>query len=677
MFDRITTGVCYYPEHWDRNIWENDLERMKRYGISVVRIAEFAWDYFEPSEGIYKFDFFDDFLELAAQKDMNVIMCTPTATPPVWLTDRYPEVLNVDGDGIRMTHGTRRHANLNSEKFLQASADITEQLAKHYGSNPCVIGWQIDNEINCEMDRYFSESDQKAFVEYLKDKYKSLDELNRAMGTVFWNQTYTDWNQIKLAHHTNTGDNNPHMELEIKRFVSDTCVKYIKMQSRILRKYSGERFITTNGLFNNLDYHSLIGIEDGLDFITYDNYPQFAYGCWHDVIDENELNDRDAVYNLTRARSISGQFGIMEQQSGAGGWTGRMEMPMPRPGQMKLWAFSAIAEGADFVSFFRWRTAPFGTEIYWHGINDYSNRDNRRLRELSDYTRIIEKLQPVWNSRYDAQVGIVCDYDNSFDGDIDLWHGPLRAKSVTEIIKAFEFNHITYDFVNMTDELDSDALGRYELLIYPHASIVTPKRTKLLEKYVAEGGKLIFGCRSGYKDIEGHCVMMPMPGLLANLCGVEVDDYTFVSPDIKELCVDTEAGALPAPVFSDILKVTTAKVIGEFSDNYYKGCAGLTVNNYGEGEVYYFGGGFKRETVEGLWKITGITKRYAELFEISEKIQLTARKNNDNTYIFLLNYDKVSTTVHINQAMNELTTGDRLDGDIAIEAYGVRCFVLN
>lgn len=189
--DKITMGTCYYPEHWEESLWKEDLSRMKKAGIEVIRIAEFAWNKFEPEEGIYTFDFFDRFMKTAQAADMKVIFCTPTATPPAWLTEKYPEVLNCTVEGNRYYHGSRRQYNYNSPVYLEAVRLLTEKLGMHYGGHKNIIGWQIDNEVNCQIDEFYSESDDKAFRCFIQEKYKSLDAVNQAWGTVFWNQTYT------------------------------------------------------------------------------------------------------------------------------------------------------------------------------------------------------------------------------------------------------------------------------------------------------------------------------------------------------------------------------------------------------------------------------------------------------------------------------------------------------
>lgn len=671
---QLTLGVCYYPEHWEEHLWNEDLHRMKEHGITVVRIAEFAWNKFEPEEGVFTFDFFDRFLKLAQREGMKVIFCTPTATPPAWMTTRYPEVLNADREGHRYCHGMRRHANMNSEKYIYFTKTITEKLAEHYGTHPAIIGWQLDNEINCEMDLYYSESDHLAFREYLKKKYQTLEQLNDAMGTVFWNQTYTDWNQVRLTQKTNTGGTNPHMALEEKRFVSRTVLNYFQLQAQILRRYiSPDVFLTTNGLFNNIDYHELIS-SGILDFITYDNYPEFAYETWNNPNRDTVLRDRNMTFQITRARSISNSFGIMEQQSGAGGWNNRMLQPMPRPGQMRLWSLGAVALGADFVSYFRWRTCTFGTEIYWHGLNDYANTDNRRLRELMQVKEDFEHLKETAGCSYQAQAGIITDYDNSWDGDLDLWHGPLRGRSVEGLVRAMEHQHLTYDFVNLTDETTPDQLSRYEVLFYPHATIMTPERTRVLTGYVEAGGRIVFGSRSGYKLRNGQCIMEPMPGMLRTLCGVEVEDYTFAVPGTPEMNIIVDGNQLPALEFHDILRPVKAKVLGCFDSDYYAGRPGLTVNQMGKGQAYYFGGGFSEETAAGMLQLLSVTPWLEKYLTAPAGVQLTLRGDGKNRYIFVLNYEAVPQTVHLHQGCMELLGGQRAEGEQQLEPYGVRCY---
>lgn len=675
--DHITLGVCYYPEHWPEDMWQADLQEMKRCGIEVIRIAEFAWNKFEPQEGVYTFDFFDRFMEVAEKENMKVIFCTPTATPPLWLTEKYPEVLNADLDGNTYYHGTRRHYNLTSPVYREFSRKITEKLAEHYVNHPRIIGWQLDNEINCEMDVYYSESDHTAFRRYMKKKYETLERLNEAMGTVFWNQTYTDWEQVHLTRRTNTyGQTNPHFQLEEKRFIAASAAEFFHIQSEVIRKWQKkygreDQFITTNGLFRHIDYQQVV--DESMDFITFDNYPAFAYENILVPEQTNGMKDRNSSQMLARTRSISPVFGIMEQQSGAGGWNCRMMMPMPKPGQMRLWSLQAIAHGADFVSYFRWRTATVGTEIYWHGLHDYDNRENRRVRELIQTAETVKKISPyVTGQLFRAPIAILIDYDNEWDGENDIWHGPLREKSMDGLFCALQKTHIPYDLVNLREDVTPEDLARYQVAFYPHSTIFTKRQKEVLEKAVEMGLTLLFGCRSGYKDETGRCYTMPMPGYVGELTGCQVEEYTYVSHFDTEVCIawqDKQAGARE---FHDVLEVTDGQVEAVFSGRgcHYDGKPAIVFKKTGKGCAYYVGTIFTEELARMIvetMELTKLSPAYGEI-KLPETVELCRR--GDVT--FLLNYEETPARICLKERKIDLLTGEEVQGEAEIPARDVK-----
>ena len=200
---------------------------------------------------------------------------------------------------------------------------------------------------------------------------------------------------------------------------------------------------------------------------------------------------------------------------------------------MRLWTMQSVAHGADFISYFRWRTAPYGTEIYWHGLNDYDNRPNRRLSELKHIHREFSKLAEVAGSRYEAKVAILTDTLNEWDGERDLWHGPMNKQSVEAIFAAAQHTHTPLDIVNLSAVDSSTALSQYKLVFYPHAAILTDETAAMLREYCQNGGTVIMGARTGYKDAYGRCPMRPMPGPAAELCGVTVKEYTLPHPQLR------------------------------------------------------------------------------------------------------------------------------------------------
>lgn len=649
-------------------------------GIRIIRIAEFAWNKIEPREGEYTYEFFDSFLDVVEKTSMKVIFCTPTATPPAWLVEEYPEVLNAQMDGTLYRHGARRHYNYNSPIYQRFAANITEKSASHYGSRPSIIGWQIDNELNCETSEFYSDSDTVAFREFLKKKYGTIEALNEAWGTVFWNQTYTAWSEVYVPQTTISNSTNPHRVLDYLRFISDSACRFAGLQARIIRKYKKpDDFITTNGLFGNLDNHCMT--EESLDFITYDSYPNFAY-CLDAYNEKDLLKDRKWSRNLTETRAISPNFGIMEQQSGANGWNTRMEAPTPRPGQMTLWTMQSIAHGADYVSYFRWRTCTVGTEIYWHGILDYSGRENRRIRELRDIHKKVEGLQELAGSIYEAKVGILKDYDNIWDAQLDKWHERVDRESQKNLFAAAQLTHTPVDFVYLTERTTLTDLQKYELLFYPHAVILTKEHMALLEDYVREGGKLVMGCRTGYKDLNGRCVMDYLPGLAAELTGTDIPEYSFVAPDEGKVYADWDGEKMEAAVFNDILAPAgeNAEVLAVYENSYYAGEPALIRNRFGKGEAYYFGGAFSLAASKAFLCRLGAAQPYEEIIEAPEGCEIAVRRKpgTDGTaYLFVLNYQHEPVQITLKRPMRELTGGEMETGTVEMEKFGVKVYCMS
>ncbi|WP_058301993.1 beta-galactosidase [Gorillibacterium timonense] len=688
-------GVCYYPEHWPESMWDDDFSRMKELGFSIVRMAEFAWAIFEPEEGVFDFSLFDRALDSAHRHGLQVILGTPTATPPAWLTQTYPESLNVTLEGVTLQHGMRQHTNHTSPIFLELCARITLKLAEHYKDHPALAGWQLDNELNCEMAVFYSESDHQAFRLWLQKKYETLDRLNEAWGTVFWSQTYSDWSQVHLSRPTASPKQpNPHLALDEKRFISDSTIAFAKRQADIIREICPHHWITTNGLFGHLDSHRLT--DELLDFFSYDSYPQFS-SIFYDEKEEAPLYDRNWSLTLTAVRSISSNFGVMEQQSGPGGWVNRMDMPSPRPGQMRLWTYQSIAHGADMVLYFRWRTATVGNEIYWHGINDYHNKPNRRVREAGQIGGELARIGDfIAGTRNQASIALVRDYDNEWDGEYDVWHGPFSWQSGKAWFKAMQRRHIPNDILYLRESNELADLLAYKILIYPHPAILREETAALLEEYVRAGGTLIFGCRTGYKDERGHCYMLPFPGTAASLTGISVDDFTRIKgtrkpvdmrwhptvpdangaskPSLAEGQAEDVAAILTrADEFNEILQVEADEVTVEavYASDYYAGKPAVTRRRVGLGEVWYFGAVFNPESAGHLLDRLHAESPTEEWLRLPAAVELTLRSGNSGTYAFVLNFGDEPAAITVLTPKVDLLSGSTIHGEYKLAPYDV------
>lgn len=674
VWSQIELGVCYYPEHWDKRYWAEDLRRMKEAGIRTIRIGEFAWSKFEAQEGVFTFEFFDEFMIYVEQEGMKVILGTPTATPPAWLTYKYPECLNATMEGTLYHHGARRHYNYNSLRYQELCSRIVEKLGEHYGKHPSIIGWQIDNEFNCEMDEFYSESDHRAFREYLMEKYSTLEALNTAWGTAFWNQDYSDWEQVHALRLTNHFAYNPHQKLDYIRFVSESTIKFCKMQSDILQKYvKPEDFITTNGMFGHLDNHKMM--QECLCTYTYDSYPNFAYAMERNPEKSVNLNDRKWSGNLTEVRSVCPHFGIMEQQSGANGWNDRMEAPAPKPGQMMLWCMQSIAHGADFVNFFRWRTSCVGTEIYWHGILDYDNRDNRKLKEVKQIAERVQKIEGMAGAEFVPAFGMVKSYDNVWDAETDTCHKKVQDFSNQEIFCAAQLSHTPFDMIYLSETSKTGLLTpeRFPVLFYPHPTIVNEKERVILDQYVQDGGILCLGCRSGYKNGNGHCIMEPMPGLLRELAGGNVREFTWVRPE-EEVTLLWNEKTYQMPLFHDVLEAEEAVVLGTFQGGGYDKRAALLEHNYGKGKVLYLGGVFTRKLVTAILEYTGVIHPFERYAIVPEECEVILRRKGHKKYLFILNFSKIKQIVFLKKKIKDVDSGNFETGEITLFPFETKVY---
>ena len=401
--------------------------------------------------------------------------------------------------------------------------------------------------------------------------------------------------------------------------------------------------------------------------------PNFAYCLEEDPVHNTSLNDRKWSNHLSRVRSVCPHFGIMEQQSGANGWNTRMEAPAPKPGQMTLWAMQSIGHGADYVSFFRWRTCTVGTEIYWHGILDYDNRDNRKLREVAELYKRVQSIKEMAGAEYEASFAVLEDYDNLWDADVDVWHSRLEKASKKEIFAASQLSHTPMDYVLLSDYTEYEDLKKYPVLFYPHGLLLTKPRAELLKMYVEKGGCLIIGARTGQKEAHGRCVMEPMPGLLSELTKTAVEEFTFVGAVDGKVCMDWQGELLDTGIFNDVLENVSkdAKVLARYSSNYYAGKPALTETAAGEGKVLHFGGTFTRETVKAMLRYAGALSPYESRIILPKECELCVRKKEGVHYFFVLNYSDKEQEIVLKTEMTEVDSGEKVRGNIRLAGYGV------
>jgi beta-galactosidase len=629
-YETFRFGVCYYPEQWPESLWEEDARRMQECGVNTVRLGEFGWALMEPREGHYDFSLFDRAIETLGRQGIKTIFGTPTATPPKWLTHKYPEVLGVSASAQRVDDQSRRQYNYNSSLYRRLSQKIVEALAQHYRNNTNIIGWQIDNEMNNENPEDFSDSTRAAFRVWLRKKYGTLAELNARWGTVFWSQLYSDWNQLDLPFPT-PAFHNPALMLDFRRFTSDSATDFLNDQAAILRRYRPDDFLTHNGAFHNLDYYNF---SRALDLHAFDNYPTF------------EANPRYPTgAALTLVRGFNGRMMIMEELTGPAGQTYMLRTP--QPGQIRLWAMQAIAHGADGLLHFRWRSAERGAEEYWFGVLDHDNVPRARFEDFKKEGREMQKLGPqIVGSKVVSDIAVIKDFEDEWVFDYQFLTKEINISGVYHALfqAASEQRH-NIDIVGPTAELSG-----YKLVFAPQLALMDDRLVHRLQRFVEQGGTLVMSAHSAIKDRDNAFTMQTIPIGLTKAFGVELDSFqTYPPPSGNNNSVAFGEGpAVPVNVFAEVLHPTTAKVIGQWENDYFKNSPAATEQQFGRGKAVYYGSLFNLEAARYL------VKRYAAemgltplLPDVPEPVEVTRRTQGTTNYYFLLNHGDAPATVKV------------------------------
>ena len=484
-------GVCWYPEQWPEPLWASDVQRMAALGLSFVRIGEFAWSRIEPEPGRFEWDWLDRAVELARAAGLEVVMGTPTATPPKWLVDAHPEILAKGRDGQVRGFGSRRHYCFSSDVYLEQAKRITALMADRYGQHPAVVAWQTDNEYGCH-DTVVSTSDaaKAAFRRWLAERYGSVQALNAAWGLSFWSQEYRSFDEVDTPFGTVTESHPAHRQ-DWQRFSSAMVERFNAAQVEILRAASPGRDIVHNfmGLFTEFDHFS-VGRQ--LDVATWDSYPIGFLGQGPFTAADKARYLRTGHPDLTAFHHSlyracgQGRWWVIEQQPGPVNWAAWN--PAPAKGAVELWGWEAVAHGAERMSWFRWRQAPTGQEAMHAGLNRPDNQPAAAWPEVEALAAGLAALGPL-PPRGRSDVALMFDYDSVWavqsqpqgrDQDVlataMAWHTAARRLGLSVDIVPPDADLAGYGMVLLPTQIFLDE-GLARRLVVSGATILAGPRT--------------------------------------------------------------------------------------------------------------------------------------------------------------------------------------------------------
>jgi beta-galactosidase len=646
-------GAAYYPEHWPEERWADDIRLMREAGMTVVRMGEFAWSTMEPVEGEFHFDWLDRAIAAMAEAGLVTVLGTPTAAPPAWLTQRYPGTMIVDADGSRGQHGNRCHYCVNSTEYHSATQRIVEAMGARFGNNPHVIGWQLDNEYNsiCYCDHC-----RTLFQEYLAERFDTLDALNERWTTRYWSQTYSAWEQVPIPI---KGPHNPGLRLAFQQFVTASRCRYQKLQLDTLRPHLPPGVWITHNFMNWFDGFDHYKIAEDLDLASWDWY----IGTGH--LDHLESG---AAHDLIRGLKRR-NFWLMETQPGCVNW--RPVNNVLNEGEMRAMAWHAVAHGADAVLYWQWRSALNGQEQYHGTLIDQSGQPRLVYEEVRRLGEEFARVSPLLagSTTPQARVAILNSYDSRWSIRWQRHHQDFDYRAhLLHYYRPLAARNIPIDIVSPHAPLDG-----YRLVIAPALIVLDEDIVEHLSAHPRHGQNLMLTVRCAMKDVYNGLLPSRQPGPLADVAGVEVEEYYALD---KPIAVEGNWFSGHSQFWAERLRPTRemVSVAARYgpSNGWLDEQAAITVNSWNGGLVYYVGAYLDDVAQQAFIDRVTKTLSLKPAMQAPAGVEVSRRVSAEGEDVYIvINHTREEQPLDLPWPVHEHLTGTSLASVVTLAPYGV------
>ena len=624
-FKRILYGGDYNPNQWTKDIWQEDMRIFKDAHINTATINVFSWAKIQPSEHEYNFDELDEIVDMLSKENYDIVFATSTAALPGWMVRKYPEVMFTDYEGRQHKFGGRHNACPNSFVFKHYARELAYKLAERYADNPHVTCWHVSNEYGNEC---FCENCQKAFRVWLKDKYKTIDALNRAWNMEFWGHTVYDWDDVVPPNALSDGIGSEKtafagISIDYRRFYSDSQLACFKMERDAIKRVKPDAFVTTNlmGTFKGLDYFKW---AKEMDVVSWDNYPSYDTP-WSSIA---------MTHDLMRGLKDA-PFMLMEQTPSQQNW--QKYNSLKRPGQMRAQSYQTLAHGADTIQFFQLRRSVGGCEKF-HGavIAHVGNENTRVFREVAQLGAELESFgDRTLGSRNEAEVGLIFDWDNYWA--LEYTSGPSEdLKYVDQIHQYYQYFYKKNIGVDMIP-VDAD-FSKYKIVVAPVLYMLKDGMKEALENFVKNGGILITTFMSGIVGQSDNVYLGGYPGPLREMAGVWVEEIDALAPEQKNKAKFADGSTAACSLLCDLMHLEGEKALASYEEDFYAGMPAASKNTYGKGTTYYIATQFEEE---GLAKILDQAVQEAGVSSVIPEetgLEVVTRVSDTTRFYFVMNF---------------------------------------
>lgn len=644
-------GGDYNPEQWDEETWIEDMRLFRLANINFVRLSVFSWALIQPEEDKYEFSWLDRILDLIAENGIYACIATSTAAQPAWMSLKYPEILPVDVNGRKRTHGKRVNFCPNSAKFRELAAKLVRKLALRYKDHPSLLMWNIANEYGTYC---YCETCAREFRNWAKERYLSIDELNKRWNLSFWGHTVYDWQEISVPSELN--DDNKWYQpkaLDYLRFMTDSNIACYLNEYRILKEVTPNVLVTTNisGLIKKLDQFKW---ADYVDIVAWDNYPTNKDG----------LSTVALKHDLMRALKNGQPYMLMEQTPSQQNW--QPYNMLKRPGVLRLLSYQALAHGADTVLYFQLRRSIAGVEKFHGALIEHAGHENTRV--FRECARIGSELKnfsdKILDSRVDSKIAIMFDWANWWA--VELSSGPsVDLKYFEQVNKYYK---ALYDMNMSVDIVKPDAdLSKYSLVIAPLLYMTKSSAAKGIEKYVEEGGAFVTTFLSGIVDENDRVILGGYPGALRKVLGVWVEEVDAILPEMRNAVVINDnlgykSSKYESRLICEVVHSEGAEILGVYGNDFYAKTPCFTVNSFGKGKAYYIATDPEDCFISEFLEKLCIERQIKPVLVAPKGVEVSERIKDDKKFLFVLNHNDHAVTIEVgNRKYRDLISDKAID----------------
>ena len=650
----IAFGCDYNPEQWEPAVWREDVRLMRQAGVDLVAVNIFGWASLQGPDGGFDFAALDEVVELLHEAGIRVNLGTGTSSPPPWLTARHPEVLPVVEDGTTRFPGGRQAWCPSSPVFRRYALALVEAVAERYGRHPAVALWHVSNELGCHNALCHCDESTRAFRRWLRRRHGTIQELNRAWGTSFWSQRYTDWDEI-LTPKLTLSSRNPGQMLDFHRFSSDELLGYYRAEAEAIRRHSALP-ITTNFMvtahIRDLDYWTW---APEMDVIANDHYLDHRLG--------EPRTELAFAADLTRGLAGGEPWLLMEHSTGAVNW-----QPVnlaKEPGQLLRNSLAHVARGADAVCFFQWRASLQGSEKFHSALMPHAGTDSDLWRDVLELGRIVSALDEVAGTRVHAEVALLFSWEAWWASDAESrpTHAIEYLDQVHALYGALHDLGVTVDVVRPGADLSG-----YRLVVVPGLYLVSDADAAALDDAVASGAHALVTFYSGIVDEQDRVRTGGYPGAWRDLLGIRVEEFAPVL-DATRIALESGAGASR---WAERLQAAGAEVVDRFADGPAAGRPAVTrrAGTATAGDAWYLATLLERDDLHDLVRRVAAGAGVRREHAATADVEITRRTDGENEWRFVVNHSAVA--VDVDAHGTELVTGTAVEGTLAVPAGAVR-----